>query len=95
MDDKNWIKEQFISSQAFHRTAGGRIQKIILREQFEPRILESFDLVTQELYRHLPTMIHDQLTDSNTQARKYTEDGGSQQELVIAAGLVALDSHRD
>jgi hypothetical protein len=27
-------------------------------EQFEPQILESFDLVTQEIYRDLPAIIH-------------------------------------
>jgi hypothetical protein len=30
-------------------------------------------------------MIHNQLIDSNTKATKYTEENGSQQELVIAA----------
>jgi hypothetical protein len=60
IDDKNWIEEQFISSQAFHRTPAGHIQKITAGERFEPRILESFDPITQELYRHLPTIIHTQ-----------------------------------
>jgi hypothetical protein len=35
-----------MSSQAFHRTPDGRIQKITAGEQFKPRILESFDPVT-------------------------------------------------
>jgi hypothetical protein len=60
IDDKNRIKEQFISSQAFHRTPGGHIQEITARERFEPRILKSFDPVTQELYRLLPAMMHTQ-----------------------------------
>jgi hypothetical protein len=51
IDDKNRIKEQFISSQLFYRTTGGHVQKIITKEQFEPRILESFDPVTQEYNR--------------------------------------------
>jgi hypothetical protein len=37
--------------ESFHRTPGGRVQKITVREQFEPRTLKSFDPVPQELYR--------------------------------------------
>jgi hypothetical protein len=48
INDKNQIKEQYISSQAFHRTPGGRVQEFTMGERFEPQILESFDLVTQE-----------------------------------------------
>jgi hypothetical protein len=51
IDDKNRIKEQFISSQVFYRTTGGRVQKITTEEQFESRILEYFDPVTQEYNR--------------------------------------------
>jgi hypothetical protein len=40
---KNRIEEQFISSQAFHRTPGERVQKITAEEQFKPRALESFN----------------------------------------------------
>jgi hypothetical protein len=57
IDDKNRIEKQFTSSQTFHRTSGGRIWEITARERFEPRILESFGPVTQELYRLLPTTI--------------------------------------
>jgi hypothetical protein len=32
IDDENRIEEQFISSQAFHRTPGGRIQQITTGE---------------------------------------------------------------
>jgi hypothetical protein len=39
-----------MSSQAFHRTPGGRVQEITAGVRFEPRILQSFDPVTQELY---------------------------------------------
>jgi hypothetical protein len=60
IEDKNKIKEQFISSQAFHRTTGGHVREITAGEQFEPRILESFNPATQELYRHLPATIHAQ-----------------------------------
>jgi hypothetical protein len=57
IDDKNQIEEQFISSQAFHRTTGGRVQEITVGEQFEPRTLESFDLATQEPHRLHPATI--------------------------------------
>jgi hypothetical protein len=60
IDDKNRIKEQFISSQAFHRITGGRVREIIAEEQFEPRILESFDPTTQEPNRLHPATIHTQ-----------------------------------
>jgi hypothetical protein len=48
IDDKNWIKEQFMFSQVFHRTPGVCVQKITEGEQFKPRIIESFDPMTQE-----------------------------------------------
>jgi hypothetical protein len=51
-----------MSSQAFHRTPGGRVQEIITRERFKSRILESFDPMTQELYRLLPAIIHNNPT---------------------------------
>jgi hypothetical protein len=54
IDDKYQIEEQFISSQIFHRTPGGHIQKITVGERFELRIFESFHLVTQELYQPPP-----------------------------------------
>jgi hypothetical protein len=47
-----------MSSQAFHRTPGGRVREITVGERFEPRILKSFDPVTQEQYRHVLAMIH-------------------------------------
>jgi hypothetical protein len=50
IDNKNRMEEQFVSSQVFHRTTGRRVREITAREQFETRILESFDPVTQELY---------------------------------------------
>jgi hypothetical protein len=51
IDDKNRLKQQFISSQAFHRTPGGRVREPTAGERFRPRILETFDLVTQDRYR--------------------------------------------
>jgi phosphoribulokinase len=48
IDDKNQIKKQFMSSQAFHRITGRRIQKITAEERFKSRTLESFEPVTQE-----------------------------------------------
>jgi hypothetical protein len=38
-----------------------RIQEITAKEQFKPRIFESFDLTTQELYQHLTTTIHTEI----------------------------------
>jgi hypothetical protein len=58
IDDKNRIEKQFISSQAFHRTPGGRVREITAGEQFKLRTLESFDSATQESYRGSPAMIH-------------------------------------
>jgi hypothetical protein len=49
-----------MSSQVFHRTLSGCVQKITIGERFESQILESFDLVSQELYRLLPVIIHTQ-----------------------------------
>jgi hypothetical protein len=51
IDDKNQIKKQFISSQSFHRTSGGRVQKITVGERFKPRILELFDPTAQKYDR--------------------------------------------
>jgi hypothetical protein len=59
-NDENQIEKQFISSHAFHRTPGGRIWEITVGEWFEPRIIESFDPVTQELYLESPTSIQTQ-----------------------------------
>jgi hypothetical protein len=75
LDDKNRIEQQFMSSQAFHRTTGGRVQEITVGEQFEPRIIESFDPVTQELYRLLPTTIH---TKIHAKIEAFEERLGSQ-----------------
>jgi hypothetical protein len=57
-DDKNQIKNRFISSQAFHRTPGGRVRKITTGEQFESRKLEFFDPVTREQYQFAPVKNH-------------------------------------
>jgi hypothetical protein len=42
IDDKNRIDEQFISSQLFYRTPGGRVQKITVKKRFKPRIIVCF-----------------------------------------------------
>jgi hypothetical protein len=60
IDDKNQIEDPFISSQSFHWTPAERIQEITVKERFKPQIIESFDPVTQELYRHLTAAIHTQ-----------------------------------
>jgi hypothetical protein len=70
---KNRIEEQFISLQAFHQTPGGRVQKIITEGRFEPRILESFDPVTQEIYRLLPEMIHNNPTIQSAKENRGAE----------------------
>jgi hypothetical protein len=57
IDDKNQIKTQFIFSQSFHRTLGGRVREITAGEQFEPRTLKSFDPLTQESHRASPATI--------------------------------------
>jgi hypothetical protein len=49
-----------MSSQSFHRTPGGRVQKIIMGVQFELGNLESFRPATQELYRLHSAIIHTQ-----------------------------------
>jgi hypothetical protein len=48
IEDKNQIKTQFISSQAFHRTSGERVQEITAGMQFGLGNLELFDPVAQE-----------------------------------------------
>jgi hypothetical protein len=51
IDDKNQIKNQFISSQTFHQTLCVRELENTVRAQFELEELESFDLTTQEQYQ--------------------------------------------
>jgi hypothetical protein len=46
--DKKWIKNWFISTEAFRWTPGGRVQEITTGERFEPWILEVFNPVAQE-----------------------------------------------
>jgi hypothetical protein len=48
-----------MSSQIFHQTPGGHVWEITVGVQFGLENLESFDPATQELYRLLPVMIHD------------------------------------
>jgi hypothetical protein len=84
-----------MSSQSFHQTASGRVQKITAEVQFRLENFKIFNPVAQENDRLTPAMIHNQLTTSNTQASKYTKDSGIQQELVTAACSDAEISHRD
>jgi hypothetical protein len=51
INDNNRIKEQFISSQAFHQTPGGRIREITIWVQLELENLEFFDPAAQEQHR--------------------------------------------
>jgi hypothetical protein len=53
IDDKNRIKNRFISSHVFHRTPDGCVRKITVRVRFEPRILESFRPTTHDQYRNM------------------------------------------
>jgi hypothetical protein len=48
-DDKNQIKNRFISSQIFHRTPDGRARKITVRVQFR---LENLELFIRQLKNH-------------------------------------------
>jgi hypothetical protein len=44
-----------------------RVREITVEKQFKPQILESFDPVTQELYRFIPAMIHNNPTTQNAE----------------------------
>jgi hypothetical protein len=66
INDKNQIKK-------LHRTPNGRVQDTTAGEQFKPRNLESFDPVTQELYRLLPATIHTQDLDRKIETVMRTE----------------------
>jgi hypothetical protein len=57
-DDKNQIKNRFISSQAFQRTTGGHVQEITAGEQLERENLKLFDPIAQEIHRLHPATIH-------------------------------------
>jgi hypothetical protein len=48
IDDKNRLEKQFISSHAFHRTPDKRVQETTMEERFRPRILETFNPMSQE-----------------------------------------------
>jgi hypothetical protein len=63
-----------MSSQTFHQTTDRRIWKINAGEQFEPRIIESFDPVTQKLYQHLPAMIHTKIYTRIKTLEEVSED---------------------
>jgi hypothetical protein len=84
-----------MSSQIFYRTPCERVQELTIRERLKLRNLKLFKPVAQESHQLPPTTIHNQSTDLNTQATKYTEESGSQQELVTAAWSDAMASRRD
>jgi hypothetical protein len=54
IDNENRLEEQFISSQAFHRTLGGRVREITARVHLRLRKLELFDPVAQDQHRLTP-----------------------------------------
>jgi hypothetical protein len=76
IDDKNRIKEQYISSHAFHRTPGGHIWEITAGERFKPRILESFDPMTQEHNLASPA-VHTQSCLDDKSSRKCNPDSSN------------------
>jgi hypothetical protein len=84
IDDKNQLKKQFISSQVFHRTPGGRVQKITVKEQFEPRNLKSFDPVTQDLYR-LYLQVISQIWETNFEQKSMELDRRNMQRVAAAS----------
>jgi hypothetical protein len=84
IDDKNQLEKQFISSQVFHRTPGGRVQKITVREQFEPQNLESFDPVTQDLYR-LYLQVISQIWETNFEQKSMEHDRRNMQRVAAAS----------
>jgi hypothetical protein len=60
IDDKNSTQKQFISSQAFHRTPGGRVREPTAGERFRPRNLKTLDPTTQGYNWASPAIIHTQ-----------------------------------
>jgi hypothetical protein len=66
-DDKTQIEDRFISSQAFHRTPGGRVREITAGVQFGQGNLESFDPVTQEQNRLSLASIQHKINQHMTQ----------------------------
>jgi hypothetical protein len=63
-----------MSSQIFHRTPSGRVQKITVEEQFEPRILESFGPVTQEQIPASPATIHTHESEEKSKLDESSRD---------------------
>jgi hypothetical protein len=45
--NKDLTQKQFISSQAFHRTLGGRVRETTTEEQFRPQLFETLDTAAQ------------------------------------------------
>jgi hypothetical protein len=74
INDKNWIEEQFISSQAFHQTTGGRVQETTAGEHLELGNLELFD---QQLKNNIGTRTckkpHLKLTKIPTRIESFKE----------------------
>jgi hypothetical protein len=64
---QNSTQKQFISSQAFHRTPGGRVRETTAGERFRPRILELFDPAAQETYQY---ELLQQFVHTNSRANK-------------------------
>jgi hypothetical protein len=58
--NKDSTQKQFISSQAFHRTLGGRVREPTVGERFRPRNLKTLDPTTQRYNRASPAIIHTQ-----------------------------------
>jgi hypothetical protein len=66
--DKNSTQKQFVSSQVFHRTPGGRVREITAGVNIELGNLESFGPVTPEIHRLHPAILHSKKENSRSQA---------------------------
>jgi hypothetical protein len=65
IDDENRIEKQFISSQVFHRTTGGRIQEITVKNNLN---YESLNLLIQQIKNYTDISLQ-QFTHNTTQNR--------------------------
>jgi hypothetical protein len=68
IDNKDTTQKQFISTQAFHRTPGGRVRETTAGERFRPRNLKTFDPGGQ-CHARDSTCKHQNHTYSNPQSK--------------------------
>jgi hypothetical protein len=97
---QNSTQRQFNSSQAFHRTPGGRVRETTAGERFRPRILKLFDPAAQETYQYklLQQFIHTNLRANKNHAgntEHFTGCRNKETEELGTACLAANDGqHR-